>query len=105
MPMYNQDIFKNCLLDGGVGHICGNHLYVRKGLEKAFASIISSVPSGNTYRRKFNGELITRFHKNGEPVKTSDGKYFLVIKRKDDGKDYLSAIQVMEYSPEFLTLV
>ena len=105
MPLYNQDISKTFRLGNGYGTLCGNIFDVRKGHEDEFQLLIGSIPSSNTYRRKFNGELITRFHKNGEPVKSSNGKYFLVFKRKADGKDYLSAIQVMEYSPEFLTLV
>jgi len=105
MPLYSQNEFGTIRLGNGYGTLCGNYLYVRKGHENEFKLIIGSIPSSNTYCRKFNGELITRFLKNGEPVKSSDDKYFLVLKRKADGKDYLSAIQVMEYSPKFLNLV
>ena len=105
MPLYKQDSCGTFRLGNGYGTLCGNHLYVRKGHEDEFKLLIGSIPSSNTYRRKFNGEIITRFLKNGKPVKSSNGKYFLVLKRKTDGKDYLSAIQVIEYSPKFLNPV
>ena len=92
-------------LNGERSTYCGITLNVRPEYEKDFESIIGSVPSSNTYRRIITSELITRFLKNGKPVKTSDGKYFLVLKRKADGKDYLSAIYLEEYSTKFLTLV
>jgi len=104
MPLYNQDTSGTMRLNGQYSTYCRNQFNVRPEHEKAFGSIIGSVPSINTYKCK-DGVLITRFIKDGNGVLTSDEKHYIIIKRKTDRKDYLSTIRVEEYSPEFLTLV
>ena len=81
-----------------VGTYCGNAFVVRNNYKKIFYKIIGSVLSNNTYTSK-NGELITRFLKNGEPITLldEDEEVFIVLKRKNDGHDYLSCITKSEY--------
>ena len=105
MELYKLDNLDTIRLGPGYGKFCGNVFVIRKKYENEFDLLIDSVLETNTYGRKLNGELITRIIKDGNPVLLSNGNSFLVLKRKIDGIDYLSAIQVMEYSPEFLTLV
>ena len=99
MPLYLQDKTRSVRIPKkGVGTYCGNVFLVRDNYKKIFYKIIGSIPSNNTYISK-NGDLITRFLKNGEPITflDEDEKVFIVLKRKIDGYDYLSCITESEY--------
>lgn len=101
MPLYLQDKTRTVRIpkEGKyVGTYCGNVFVVRNNYKKIFYKIIDFVPSNNTYRCK-NGDLITRFLKNGEPISLldEDEEVYLVLKRKIDGIDYLSCITKSEY--------
>ena len=75
MSLYNQNKTRTVRIPKKgkgkcVGTYCGNVFVVRDNYKNIFYKIIGSVPSNNTYTSK-NGELITRFLKNGEPITLS----------------------------------
>lgn len=71
---------------------------VREQYKKFLPLLRGAVLSVNTYRIP-GGETFTRFLKNGEGIglESSDGIYFLGLKKKQDGKYYLSKIQEKDY--------
>lgn len=71
---------------------------VREQYIKSLPLLCGAVLSVNTYRIP-DGETFTRFLKNGEgiEVESSDGICFLGLKKKQDGRYYLSNIKEEDY--------
>lgn len=76
----------------------GKIFIVREQYKKFLPLLHGAVLSVNTYRIP-GGETFTRFLKNGEGIglEISDEIYFLGLRKKQDGKYYLSDIQEKDY--------
>lgn len=76
----------------------GKEFILREQYEKFLPLLRGAVLSVNTYRIP-GGETFTRFLKNGEGIglEISSEIFFLGLKKKQDGKYYLSDIQEKDY--------
>jgi hypothetical protein len=79
-------------------HHSGKKFIVREQYKNFLPLLRGAVLSVNTYRIP-GGETFTRFLKNGKGIglEISDEIFFLGLKKKQDGKYYLSDIQEKDY--------
>jgi len=104
MPIYSKDVSRTVRCGFGYGTLCGNTFVIRPEHVDCFNLISNSVPSSQTYKNKY-GVQITRLLEGGNGILTPDGSSFIILKRKLDGRDYLSTILKKEFSRVYLTPV